>query len=51
MILLPDEHIAEVYKKQIEPNLKEGAAFGLRSRLLTFTMAKLNRVLIWMFGW
>lgn len=28
MILLPDEKIAEVYKKQIEPNLKEGAAFG-----------------------
>ena len=25
MILLPDEKIAEVYKKQIEPNLKEGA--------------------------
>lgn len=28
MILLPDEHIAEVYKKQIEPNLKEGAALA-----------------------
>lgn len=28
MILLPDEHIAEVYKKQIEPNIKEGAALA-----------------------
>lgn len=28
MILLPDEKIAEVYKKQIEPNLKEGAALA-----------------------
>ena len=28
MILLPDENIAEVYKKQIEPNLKEGAALA-----------------------
>lgn len=26
MILLPDEHIAKVYKKQIEPNLKQGAS-------------------------
>ena len=28
MILLPDEKIAEVFKKQIEPNLKEGAALA-----------------------
>lgn len=28
MILLPDEKIAEVYKKQIELNLKEGAALA-----------------------
>lgn len=28
MILLPDESIAEVYKKQIEPNLKKGAALA-----------------------
>lgn len=32
MILLPDEHIAEVYKKQIEPNLKEGAALAFADR-------------------
>ncbi|NEN76165.1 ketol-acid reductoisomerase [Pelistega sp. NLN82] len=28
MILLPDEHIAEVYKTQIAPNLKSGAALA-----------------------
>ncbi len=30
MILLPDENQAEIYKNEIEPNLKEGAtiAFG-----------------------
>lgn len=28
MILLPDEHIARVYREQIEPNLKEGAALA-----------------------
>ena len=28
MILLPDEFIADVYHKQIEPNIKEGAALA-----------------------
>ncbi len=28
MILLPDENIAKVYKEQIEPNMKEGAALA-----------------------
>src|SRR5438105_13498975 len=26
MILLPDEQIAEVYKKDVEPNIREGAS-------------------------
>ena len=28
MILLPDEHIARVYREQIEPNLKQGASLA-----------------------
>jgi ketol-acid reductoisomerase len=32
MILLPDENIPEVYKNNVEPNIKQGAA-GLRPRL------------------
>ncbi len=28
MVLLPDESIAKVYKKEIEPNMKEGAALA-----------------------
>lgn len=28
MILLPDEQIAEVYKKEVEPNIKEGASLA-----------------------
>ncbi|WP_377152555.1 ketol-acid reductoisomerase [Roseateles sp. UC29_93] len=33
MILLPDEQIADVYKKEVEPNIKQGRVAGLRSRL------------------
>src|SRR5690606_40781126 len=28
MILLPDENIAEVYRNQVEPNIKAGAALA-----------------------
>jgi ketol-acid reductoisomerase len=28
MILLPDEQIAEVYKKEVEPNIKQGASLA-----------------------
>src|SRR5215211_175466 len=28
MILLPDEHHAELYRRDVEPNIKEGAALG-----------------------
>ena len=28
MMLLPDEHIADVYRKEIEPNIKEGATLA-----------------------
>ncbi len=28
MMLMPDEHIAEVYRKQVEPNIKKGAALA-----------------------
>lgn len=28
MMLLPDEHIAEVYRNEVEPNIKKGAAVG-----------------------
>ncbi len=28
MILLPDEQIADVYKKEVEPNIKQGAALA-----------------------
>ncbi|MCK9514583.1 MAG: ketol-acid reductoisomerase [Ottowia sp.] len=28
MILLPDEHIARVYREQVEPNLKQGASLA-----------------------
>ena len=28
MILLPDEHIAKIYREEVEPNIKKGAALG-----------------------
>ena len=28
MILLPDEHIADVYRQEVEPNIKKGATVG-----------------------
>ena len=28
MILLPDEQIADVYKKEVEPNIKQGASLA-----------------------
>ena len=46
MILLPDEKIAEVYKKQIEPNLKEGAALAS-----TFITVRSLREPTLTFGW
>ena len=48
MILLPDEKIAEVYKKQIEPNLKEGAALPTAS---TFITVRSLREPTLTFGW
>jgi ketol-acid reductoisomerase len=33
MILLPDEHIAEVYNNNVEPNIKQGASLAFRPRL------------------
>ena len=40
MILLPDESIAEVYKNDVEANLKPGAALALLT-VSTFTTVRL----------
>ena len=50
MILLPDEKIAEVYKKQIELNLKEGAALAFAHGFKFITVRSLREPTL-TFGW
>ena len=47
MMLLPDETQGEVYKAEIAPAAKKGAALGF-AHVLTFIFIKLNRAPIWM---
>lgn len=50
MILLPDEKIAECLQKQIEPNLKEGAALAFAMASTFITVRSLREPTL-TFGW
>ena len=50
MILLPDEQIADVYKNEVEPNIKEGASLAF-AHGFNVHYGQVSRAPTWTSGW